>query len=173
MLSLLINDKSSSNNHSITNAEIEEANWLTLDEDIELPADGQGFDALICMGNSFAHLPDFHGDQRDHLRAISNFYGLIKPGGILVIDHRNYDGILDQGQAPKNNIYYNVRLAVTNWSLRRFDFLTFVLRIQQSKFIKDIKTSVLYVDGKSHLITLDYEIDVSSMGTRGMDEESG
>ena len=62
------------------------------------------------MGNSFAHLPDFHGDQRDHLRAIENFYGLIKPGGILVIDHRNYDGILDQGQAPKNNIYYNVTL---------------------------------------------------------------
>ena len=92
--------------------EIEEANWLTLDEDILPPAGdsgGPGFDALICMGNSFAHLPDFYGDQRDHLRAITNFYGLIKPGGILIIDHRNYDGILDQGQAPKNNIYYNVK----------------------------------------------------------------
>jgi hypothetical protein len=25
-----------------------------------------GFDAVICLGNSFAHLPDWHGDQRDH-----------------------------------------------------------------------------------------------------------
>jgi len=42
---------------------IEEANWLTLPEDIpELI--GDGFDALICMGNSFAHLPDFGGEQQ-------------------------------------------------------------------------------------------------------------
>ena len=43
---------------------IEEANWLTLEQDIERPPGG--FDAVICMGNSFAHLPDFHGDQSDH-----------------------------------------------------------------------------------------------------------
>lgn len=38
---------------------IEEANWLTLAEDIQKP--GGGFDAVICLGNSFAHLPDFKG----------------------------------------------------------------------------------------------------------------
>lgn len=38
---------------------IEEANWLTLQEDIQKP--GDGFDAVICLGNSFAHLPDFKG----------------------------------------------------------------------------------------------------------------
>lgn len=38
---------------------IEEANWLTLTEDIQKP--GDGFDAVICLGNSFAHLPDFKG----------------------------------------------------------------------------------------------------------------
>jgi hypothetical protein len=42
---------------------IEEANWLSLPEDIE-DLTGEGFDALICMGNSFAHLPDFLGDQQ-------------------------------------------------------------------------------------------------------------
>ena len=36
---------------------------MTLDQDV--PAPEGGFDALICMGNSFAHLPDFHGDNRD------------------------------------------------------------------------------------------------------------
>jgi len=42
---------------------IEEANWLTLPDDIE-DLIGEGFDALICMGNSFAHLPDFGGEQK-------------------------------------------------------------------------------------------------------------
>ena len=42
---------------------IEEANWLSLPEDIE-DLVGDGFDALICMGNSFAHLPDFGGEQK-------------------------------------------------------------------------------------------------------------
>ncbi|KAL3217925.1 hypothetical protein MRX96_031854 [Rhipicephalus microplus] len=36
---------------------IEEANWLTLPDDIVKPASG-GFDAVICLGNSFSHLPD-------------------------------------------------------------------------------------------------------------------
>ncbi|NWH37917.1 GNMT methyltransferase, partial [Chloropsis hardwickii] len=39
---------------------IEEANWLTLEKDLEKP--GDGFDAVICLGNSFAHLPDFKGE---------------------------------------------------------------------------------------------------------------
>lgn len=41
---------------------IEEANWLTLEQDLEKP--GDGFDAVICLGNSFAHLPDFKGEAQ-------------------------------------------------------------------------------------------------------------
>lgn len=44
---------------------IEEANWLTLADDIE-DLIGEGFDAVINLGNSFAHMPDNTGDQRDH-----------------------------------------------------------------------------------------------------------
>lgn len=43
---------------------IEEANWLTLYDDIEQLV-GDGFDAVICLGNSFAHLLDSFGDQRE------------------------------------------------------------------------------------------------------------
>ena len=68
-----------------------------------------GYDAIVVMGNSFAHLPDFHGDQQEHKIAIANFHALLKPGGVLIIDHRNYDYILENGAAPKKNIYYNVR----------------------------------------------------------------
>ena len=37
--------------------EIELANWLTIDQDIDGPEGG--YDSIICLGNSFAHLPDF------------------------------------------------------------------------------------------------------------------
>ena len=86
---------------------IEEGNWLNLHETLE-DLKGEGFDAIICMGNSFAHLPDFAGENQDQKKAIDNFHKLLKPGGIMVIDHRNYDFILQHGYAPKKNIYYNV-----------------------------------------------------------------
>jgi len=42
---------------------IEEANWLSIPDDIE----GSGtFDSVVCLGNSFAHLPDISGDQSEH-----------------------------------------------------------------------------------------------------------
>ncbi|XP_070999593.1 glycine N-methyltransferase-like [Oncorhynchus clarkii lewisi] len=74
---------------------IEEANWLTLTEDVQKP--GNGFDAVICLGNSFAHLPDF-----------------------------------------------KVCVPV----------------IFQSDLTQDITTSVLWVDNKPHMITLDYTVQV-------------
>jgi len=116
---------------------IEEANWMTLEEDIVKPEGG--FDAVLCMGNSFAHLPDFHGDQRDHKLCFKNFAAMVKPGGLFIIDHRNYDYILNYGRAPQKNIYYN------------------------SSHILDIKTSVLHVNNKASLITLDYIMDVDEM----------
>lgn len=86
---------------------IEEANWLTLSEDIEHLLDG-GFDAVICLGNSFAHLMDTTGDQYDQRQAIRHFERCVKPGGLLLIDHRNFDHIVDTGSAPARCIYYNV-----------------------------------------------------------------
>lgn len=88
---------------------IEEANWLTLSDDIEHLLDG-GFDAVICLGNSFAHLMDPTGDQADQMQALRNFERCVKPGGLLLIDHRNFDHIVDTGSAPARCIYYNVNL---------------------------------------------------------------
>lgn len=34
---------------------------MTLDKDVPRP-EGVGFDAVICLGNSFAHLPDRTGE---------------------------------------------------------------------------------------------------------------
>lgn len=88
---------------------IEEANWLTLYDDIKHII-GDGFDAVICLGNSFAHMEDNFGDQREQKQAIKNFEKCLKPGGLLIIDHRNYDNIMETGATPGKSIYYNVSL---------------------------------------------------------------
>ncbi|KAF7269457.1 glycine N-methyltransferase [Rhynchophorus ferrugineus] len=116
---------------------IEEANWLTLYDDIE-DIVGEGFDAVICLGNSFAHLLDSFGDQREQKQALRNFEKCVKPGGFLLIDHRNYDSIIDTGKTATKCIYYN------------------------PKHTTDIRTSVLYVSGRPALVTLDYLIDLKS-----------
>lgn len=117
---------------------IEEGNWLTLVEDLAhvkgIP--NNGFDAVICLGNSFAHMPDFAGDLSNQKSALKNFMHLVKPGGILVIDHRNYDEILATGLVPAKNVYYN------------------------SQHIKSIKCSNLYVNGKPTMVTMDYILEV-------------
>ncbi|KAH8375881.1 glycine N-methyltransferase [Drosophila serrata] len=112
---------------------IEEANWLTLYDDIQEHIK-DGFDAVICLGNSFAHLMDGFGDQREHKQAIGNFEKCLKPGGVLLIDHRNYDNILETGATPAKSIYYN------------------------TSHTADIKTSVLFYCGKPALVSMDYLI---------------
>lgn len=92
---------------------IKVGNWLTICDDIA-PYIGEGFDAVICLGNSFSHLLDTYGDQRAHKQAFENFRKCLKPGGLLVIDHRDYEPILKAGDTSEtqyhNNVYYNVSM---------------------------------------------------------------
>lgn len=111
---------------------IEEANWETLPRDIEAFLPGTQFDAVICLGNSFAHLLDEFGDQRVQKMCLRNFATCLKPGGLLFIDHRNYDAMIEGQATPGHSIYYN------------------------SKYPVDIRTSVLVVGGKPQLVALDY-----------------
>lgn len=89
---------------------IEEANWETLHRDVNSFLPDTSFDAVICLGNSFAHLLDEFEDQRVQRRALENFAKCLKPGGLLFIDHRNYDAIIDSGATPGHSIYYNVSM---------------------------------------------------------------
>ncbi|SNR76519.1 glycine/sarcosine N-methyltransferase [Haloechinothrix alba] len=73
------------------------ADWRWLTQDVQ----GQ-FDAVICLGNSFTHL----FSERDRRKALAEFYSVLKPNGILIIDHRNYDSILDNGFSSKHTYYY-------------------------------------------------------------------
>ena len=48
-------------NFGLLLSEIHEANWLTLPEDLGSDHVGR-YDAVLCLGNSFAHMPDADGN---------------------------------------------------------------------------------------------------------------
>ncbi|HET7408909.1 MAG TPA: methyltransferase domain-containing protein [Paracoccaceae bacterium] len=73
------------------------ADWRWLNRDIQ----GK-YDAIICLGNSFTHLHD----ESDRRRALAEFYAALKHDGILVLDQRNYDTMLDEGYSSKHKYYY-------------------------------------------------------------------
>lgn len=74
-----------------------QADWRWLNKTIE-----EQFDAVICLGNSFTHL----FEERDRRRALAEFYATLKHDGILVMDQRNYDAILDHGFSSQHKYYY-------------------------------------------------------------------
>jgi SAM-dependent methyltransferase len=73
------------------------ADWRWLNREVH----GK-FDAIICLGNSFTHL----FDEQDRRRALAEFYAALKHDGILILDQRNYDSILDHGFNSKHKYYY-------------------------------------------------------------------
>lgn len=73
------------------------ADWRWLNRDVH----GE-YDAIICLGNSFTHL----FDERDRRKALAEFYAMLKHDGVLIIDQRNYDSILDNGFSSKHKYYY-------------------------------------------------------------------
>lgn len=74
-----------------------QADWRWLNRDVF----GR-FDAVICLGNSFTHL----FEERDRRKALAEFYAGLVHDGILVLDQRNYDAILDHGFSSKHKFYY-------------------------------------------------------------------
>ncbi|MFD9864877.1 glycine/sarcosine N-methyltransferase [Streptomyces alboflavus] len=74
-----------------------QADWRWLNRDVH-----GAYDAIVCLGNSFTHL----FSERDRRKALAEFYAMLKHDGILVLDQRNYDAILDDGYTSKHTYYY-------------------------------------------------------------------
>lgn len=74
-----------------------QADWRWLNRDIH-----QKFDAVICLGNSFTHL----FNERDRRKALAEFYAVLRHDGVLILDQRNYDALLDDGYSSKHTYYY-------------------------------------------------------------------
>jgi len=73
------------------------ADWRWLNKDLY----GK-YDAIICLGNSFTHL----FSERDRRKTLAEFYAALRHDGILILDQRNYDSILDEGFSSKHKYYY-------------------------------------------------------------------
>ncbi len=74
-----------------------QADWRWLNRDVH----GE-YDAIICLGNSFTHL----FEERDRRKTLAEYYAMLKHDGILILDQRNYDRILDHGFSSKHTYYY-------------------------------------------------------------------
>jgi glycine/sarcosine N-methyltransferase len=95
-----------------------QADWRWLNRDVH-----DYYDAVICLGNSFTHLHD----ENDRRKALAEFYATLRHDGILILDQRNYDAILDHQIEPSHNYYYcgdNVRATPehVDESLARFRY---------------------------------------------------
>jgi len=51
---------------------------------------GSGYDAVLCLGNSLPHLLTVE----DLTAALSDFAACLRPGGLLLIQNRNFDAVL-------------------------------------------------------------------------------
>jgi SAM-dependent methyltransferase len=74
-----------------------QADWRFLTRDVH-----GHYDALICLGNSFTHL----FTKRDRRKALAEFYAALHHDGLLILDQRNYDAIIDNGFSSKHIYYY-------------------------------------------------------------------
>ncbi|HRP69560.1 MAG TPA: class I SAM-dependent methyltransferase [Turneriella sp.] len=73
------------------------ADWRWLNRDVH-----EKYDAIICLGNSFTHL----FSERERRKALAEFNAALRHNGVLIIDQRNYDSIIDQGYNSKHAYYY-------------------------------------------------------------------
>lgn len=79
-----------------TGVRVEQMSW----EDLR-PLSSARYDAVICLGSSMPHAGA--AQRRALLRRI---HGLLAVGGVLLVDHRNFDYIVDHQQMPPGRSVY-------------------------------------------------------------------
>ncbi|MEW2067179.1 methyltransferase domain-containing protein [Streptomyces sp. NPDC007346] len=95
-----------------------QADWRKLGEHID-----QRYDAVVCLGSSLPHL----FQETDRRAALAAFYEALNPGGMLIVDHRNFDAIRQHRYSSSGNYYYcgtgaNVSVAHIDDQLCRFQY---------------------------------------------------
>lgn len=78
----------------------------------ELPgAFAERFDAVVCTGNSLMHA----GDEHSMVAALTGISGVLKPGGLLLLDSRNWEKLREERpllQVPRPPMFRNGQAAV-------------------------------------------------------------
>lgn len=73
------------------------ADWRWLNRDVH-----DLYDAVICLGNSFTHLHT----ENDRRKTLAEYYATLRHDGVLILDQRNYDALLDKQIEPSHQYYY-------------------------------------------------------------------
>lgn len=73
------------------------ADWRWLNRDVH-----DLYDAVICLGNSFTHLHS----ENDRRKTLAEYYATLRHDGVLILDQRNYDALLDGQVKPSRKFYY-------------------------------------------------------------------
>jgi glycine/sarcosine N-methyltransferase len=107
------------------------------------------FDAVTCLGNSLPHLLD----DVSLGACCADFHAILRPGGILVVQNRNYDRLLRERQRfmpvtarndPEGETLY---LRITDYPARdsaeSIDFTIVTLRKKQGTWIQSAQTTPL------------------------------
>jgi len=115
------------------------------------------FDALFCLGNSLPHV----SDSRELASALRDFAACLRPGGILLIQNRNFDAVLvrqERWMDPQSH-----REGDLEWLFLRFydfkddgtlDFNVIRLRREgEGRWMQGITTTSLYPIQKNELET--------------------
>ncbi|EPN34809.1 hypothetical protein A244_33851 [Pseudomonas syringae pv. actinidiae ICMP 18807] len=107
-------------NFDLYNLDIEchHLDWLALDSAVL-----GTFDAVVCLGSSLCHV----FDESTRLRVLANFRSLLKPGGVLIVDQRNFFAILAGRYQSSGHYYYcgttaSVTLGEVNEQLCEFRY---------------------------------------------------
>lgn len=74
-----------------------QADWRWLSRDVH-----SQYDAVICLGNSFTHL----FSERDRRKTLAEFYSRLFHDGVLILDQRNYDALLNNDYKNSHTYYY-------------------------------------------------------------------
>ncbi len=92
--------RENANNNNIT-LNITKYDWRCLNTYFS----DNSFDAVCCLGNSLTYL----FKKKDQIKALTNFFNIIRDNGILIIDERNYQYILDEKKEilNKGNFKYS------------------------------------------------------------------
>jgi SAM-dependent methyltransferase len=80
--------------------------WSELSEAFAEP-----FDAVVCTGNSLMHA----GDEPSMVAALTGISGVLKPGGLLLVDSRNWEKLRGERpllQVPRPPIFRSGQAAV-------------------------------------------------------------
>ncbi|MGV8920134.1 MAG: class I SAM-dependent methyltransferase [Pseudomonas sp.] len=75
---------------------VRQCDWLDLDSRVL-----GTFDAVVCLGSSLCHVFD---EQTRH-QVLKRFHSLLKPGGLLIVDQRNFQAIR-AGKFKSTGQYY-------------------------------------------------------------------